>query len=73
MTSEQVAAMRAEAAAPFRTRPLISIITPVFNTPAPWLERAVDSVLAQAYENWELILIDDGSTDEETLAVLAGH
>jgi O-antigen biosynthesis protein len=48
-------------------RPLISIITPVFNTPALWLREAVESVLRQAYENWELVLIDDGSTLAETV------
>jgi len=54
----------------FSHRPLISIITPVFNTPAVWLEEAIESVLAQAYENWELILIDDASTNPETLELL---
>jgi len=54
----------------FSYRSLISIITPVFNTPGAWLKEAIDSVLAQAYENWELILIDDASTNRETLEVL---
>ena len=66
---EQVSAMREEARA-FPYAPLISIITPVFNTPVGWLEAAVDSVIAQAYENWELILIDDASTDAGTIAAL---
>ena len=70
-TAEQVAAMRAEART-FSYAPLISIITPVFNTPVPWLEAAVDSVLAQAYENWELILVDDASTDATTVEALPG-
>jgi GT2 family glycosyltransferase len=55
----------------FSYRPLISIITPVFNTQGAWLEEAIDSVLAQAYENWELILVDDASTNPETLEVLS--
>ena len=55
----------------FIYRPLISIITPVFNTPAPWLGEAVESVLRQAYENWELVLIDDGSTLGETVEFIA--
>src|SRR6266536_3229354 len=58
--------MRHEARA-FAFQPLISIVTPVFNTRVSWLEEAVQAVLAQAYENWELILIDDASTNPETL------
>src|SRR5438552_10371219 len=54
----------------FFYRPLISIITPVFNTPGAWLQEAFDSVIAQAYENWELILIDDASTNRDTPDVL---
>jgi GT2 family glycosyltransferase len=34
------------------------------------LEEAVQSVLAQAYENWELLLIDDGSTDPDLLPIV---
>jgi len=54
----------------FASQPLISIITPVFDTSVPWLEEAVESVLAQAYENWELLLIDDGSNASDLLNVL---
>jgi GT2 family glycosyltransferase len=55
----------------FACRPLISIITPVFDTPVQRLEEAVESVLAQAYENWQLVLIDDGSTHPDLLRVLS--
>ena len=68
-SEEDLAASR-EASRKFSYRPLISILTPVFNTPAAWLSEAIDSVLAQAYENWELLLIDDGSTLAETVALL---
>lgn len=40
----------------------ISVIVPIFNTER-WLRRCVDSILAQTYRNFELLLIDDGSTD----------
>ncbi|HEX8281001.1 MAG TPA: glycosyltransferase, partial [Chthoniobacterales bacterium] len=68
-TLEQLHTMRDEARG-FASAPRFSIITPVFNTPVSWLEAAVGSVLEQAYENWELILVDDGSTDAATLAAL---
>jgi GT2 family glycosyltransferase len=54
----------------FSYQPCISIITPVFNTPVPWLVECVESVLAQTYEKWEHILVDDSSTDPETLRCL---
>jgi len=41
---------------------LVSIITPVYNG-QDFLDRCIKSVLAQTYENWELLLIDDGSSD----------
>ena len=66
---QELDAMRAEART-YRHAPLITVITPVFNTPVAWLQAAIDSVLAQVYENWELILIDDASTDPDTLRLL---
>jgi glycosyltransferase involved in cell wall biosynthesis len=47
------------------SRPLVSCIT-IFYDAAPFLAEAIDSVLAQRYEAWELLLVDDGSTDGST-------
>jgi GT2 family glycosyltransferase len=51
-------------------RPLFSILTPVYNTPAALLRETLESVCNQVYEEWELCLVDDGSTHQETLEVL---
>ncbi|MEE5988676.1 glycosyltransferase [Ligilactobacillus equi] len=42
---------------------MISIIVPVYNV-AEYLSRCVASVLKQSYKDWELILVNDGSTDQ---------
>jgi glycosyltransferase involved in cell wall biosynthesis len=42
--------------------PEISVIVPVYNV-EKYLHRCVDSILAQSFSNFELILVDDGSTD----------
>ena len=51
-------------------KPLISVVVPVFNTNEAFLADMIASVRAQIYENWELILVDDASTNPKTLAML---
>lgn len=51
-------------------QPKISIITPVFNPPISHFRLCLDSVLGQAYQNWELCLADDCSTDPEVRKVI---
>lgn len=54
----------------FQRKPLLSIVTPVYNVDPKWLSKAVESVRAQLYDNWELCLADDKSTNPETTAFL---
>ena len=42
---------------------LVSVIVPVYNSTS-YLKRCVDAILSQTYENLEILLIDDGSTDD---------
>ena len=49
------------------TKPLISIVIPVYNTRAQYLRKAIQSVMLQTYIDWELIIVNDGSIQQETL------
>jgi glycosyltransferase involved in cell wall biosynthesis len=53
-----------------RDRPLVSIMVPTRNRAAV-LPTAIASIKAQTYENWELLIVDDGSSDD-TSSVIAG-
>ena len=41
---------------------LISVVIPAYNTES-FLDETLESVLSQTYENWECIIVNDGSTD----------
>lgn len=43
-------------------KPYVSVVLPVFNG-ATTVQQAVDSIIVQDYKNWEMIIINDGSTD----------
>lgn len=45
---------------------LVSVIMPMHNS-VRFMEEAIDSVIAQTYTNWELLIIDDASTDDSPL------
>ena len=46
----------------------VSILMPVFDTPAAWLSECWDSICEQTFREWELVLVDDGSRTDETIA-----
>jgi glycosyltransferase involved in cell wall biosynthesis len=50
--------------------PLISIVMPVYNTPHAYLIECIESILMQSYENWELCIADDASTDKEVIKII---
>jgi GT2 family glycosyltransferase len=66
-------AQQAERIAGWSWRPLVSVITPTFNTPLQLLRECVESVLAQTYPYWELCIADDASTQPEVRKVLADY
>ena len=49
---------------------MISVIVPVYNTPSALLQRCIDSILCQSHGDFELLLIDDGSTAADTAVTL---
>lgn len=51
-------------------KPLISVVMPVYNVDEKWLRLAIESVLAQSYENWELCIADDNSSAAHIKPVL---
>ena len=51
--------------------PMVRIIIPVFNC-EKYIEAGIKSVMAQTYQNWELIIINDSSTDH-TLEIIEGY
>jgi GT2 family glycosyltransferase len=54
-------------------RPKFSVIMPVYNIQAQWLERAIQSVLNQIYPDWELCIADDASTVPDVRKVLSRY
>ena len=54
----------------FEVKPTVSVVMPVRDTPVEWLREAVESVLAQRYDNFELCLCDDASSNPATIAYL---
>lgn len=54
-------------------QPTFSIVMPVYNVAEVWLVKAIESVLAQVYERWELCIVDDASTAIHIRSVLTRY
>lgn len=65
-------ALRAQAQA-VPTRPLISVVVPTFDTPPALLQAMLESVRAQVYPHWELVVWDDASTEARTRRLVADY
>ena len=57
----------------FPYRPSIAIVLPVFDPEPAWLRAAIESVRKQVYANWELRIVDDGSTRDDVRELLAAY
>lgn len=64
---------QASEASQWANAPLISILTPVYHTPPTVLSAMIESVLAQTYPNWKLVLINGSPENQEATAVLRSY
>jgi GT2 family glycosyltransferase len=72
LTEKDLAAIKAEIPKlPFK--PKFSVIMPVYNVAEKWLTKAIDSVIGQVYESWELCIADDASTLPHVKRVLESY
>jgi GT2 family glycosyltransferase/SAM-dependent methyltransferase len=62
-----------KAAGSFPYRPLISVITPVYHPPPDILKDAIESVLAQTYDHWEMCIADASCGDHKLRTVLESY
>ncbi|SDG88410.1 glycosyltransferase family 2 protein [Pelagibacterium luteolum] len=68
-TADEIETMR-QMALDLVDPPLISVVMPVYNAPEDLLREAIESVRGQAYQNWQLCIADDASTDRRVRTVL---
>lgn len=54
----------------FKHRPLISIVMPTYNTPESFLRECIESVQLQSYDNWQLCIADDASTNTNVVKII---
>ncbi len=54
----------------FKNRPLISVIVPTYNTNLVHLRECIESVINQSYDNWQLCVADDASTNQDVVVII---
>lgn len=64
---------QAKAQRNLKKRPLISLLVPTFNTDPKHLRECINSVTAQSYDNWQLCIADDKSTDPAVRAIIKDY
>ena len=69
LTDEKIQSLRQELSQQIY-QPKIAVVMPVYNTPDVYLRLAIESVLNQVYENWELCIADDFSGSRDVRAIL---
>ncbi len=70
LTADVGADLKARASRLGPDAPLISVLLPVYQTPERWLRKCIESVMNQAYQRWQLCIVDDASPDGQVMAVL---
>lgn len=68
-TSEEILELQRQEL--FEVQPLISVVVPVYNTPAEYLEQMIHSVMWQTYSNWELCLANANPNNQEVTHILS--
>ena len=53
--------------------PKVSVLLPVYNTPALYLRECIDSILSQTFKDFELIIVNDGSADQNVERVIKSY
>jgi len=69
-TEQNASVLQAVPLPPLSRRPLVSVLVSNYNY-GSFLMEAIESVLQQTYDNYEVIVCDDGSTDALTSCILA--
>ncbi|MCH8539385.1 MAG: glycosyltransferase [Opitutales bacterium] len=72
ITEKRLAYLRKEQEA-FRMKPKISLLLPTYNTPKKYMVKCIESVCEQVYENWELCIADDASSNRGLRSLLKNY